>query len=145
MHKCPNCGYEEPLKPYQYNGILKPHLPTILKLARAGRTALEIKSALDKKHDNIPYGAKATISYIVRCYGIKLLAKQYDRRRNSEIAAKYEAGGTTLEKIAQEYKITRERVRQIIYKVRRLAQQEAELAKSFRYWASPEDPSLLQI
>jgi len=113
--KCPNCGYEihrEPKEPYEYNGYLKPYLPVILDMLRAGKTPNEIADTLRVRSpwDSYP---DLMIAYIARRYNLKTDRPVSPRGRNQEIVTRYHAG-THMSELAREYGISRTRIRQII-------------------------------
>ena|SRR3982750_1666064 len=99
---------------YEYNGYLKPFLPTILKLAREGKESREIAIAIGK--GNVQ-AVVAMIDYIRRGYGIPTIVQMkrsnYDRR-NREIVERYRSGKMTIATLAKKYGLSRARVSQII-------------------------------
>ena len=128
FHKCPNCGYEEPAKPYEYGGYLRAFLPDILKLLREGKGPYEAAAALPdgETHDGYPYRNPGMIAYIGRRYGIPPRHGHSVSQRNAEMVERYRAGGITYVKLAEEYGISAARVRQIVMKIEQRAEVEGK-------------------
>ena len=136
MRKCPQCGYEQPIPPYEYHGWLEPYLPTILRALRMGHSPRETFKILYSVHPDVVGGTSveatvATISNIRKRYEIE--AKQTDfgeRDRNRKIVERYQAGGITLRKLAAEFELSCERVRQIIAVAERRERVQEELSRA---------------
>lgn len=122
--KCPNCGYEAPepttppKPPYEYHGWLKPCLPLILKMLRAGQAPLEVRKTLLAIHGAIApqHLIVPTIQYIRKRYGIELPADSSvdTSRRNREIATRYLTENISLRQLGREYGLSAERTRVIV-------------------------------
>jgi hypothetical protein len=137
--KCPNCGYsppEPPAPPYEYNGYLKEHLPLILMLLKDGKRPAEISDMLgySSAYGNVP----AMISYIGRRYGVgreddnsNNMRSLSVRQRDRAIARRYVAGGITLKKLGEEYKLSREQIRIIVCRTERVTK-EVEAAEKIK-------------
>ena len=104
-----------PTGPYEYNGYLKPLLPQILEMLKAGRKPQEIRSAL-----GVDYNAEAMIGYIGRKYELLVPQKQpATSDRNLEMLARYNEG-ERLSALAREYGISGTRASEIVEKTARL-------------------------
>jgi len=124
--RCPNCGYmapEPPRPPYAYDGYLKPRLPEILTLLRAGLDAEQVSHALGLNNGPM-------VHYIRKRYGIVPEPQHGASDRNAEMVTRHEAGeGYTA--LAAAYGLSPTRVRQIIlrFKQRQVQAAGARLAR----------------
>ena len=75
--KCPQCGYEMPREPYEYTGMLRPHLELIKDRVARGRTAREIAKELLPHYDNNDgwFGREESLANGIRALAKKLNLK----------------------------------------------------------------------
>jgi hypothetical protein len=128
MMKCPNCGYEAPTPPYEYQGWLKPYLPMILELLHAGVPPSDVADKLRAKHGaSLSYDPSAAmINYIRNKYGINAAAIVGRQDRNDEIVKRYHGEDITMTQLGREFGLSAARVSLIIAKAERAAEAAAK-------------------
>lgn len=128
MTKCPQCGHEWGSKP-GYHGALREYVPLIESSYKDGKSPKEIALFLTQQgaaevwsaHSYMPrYSITASmVCYVLRRlgYGIPTQPKPnigYPERNKAIVVARNE--GATLKEIGHRFNISKDRVRQILFK-----------------------------